>query len=76
MVIHINSLDSILQIHQTLVIIVEDINDNEPVFKAYKTSHILPEGARPQLVDTLEATDRDQGPFGQVVYQFQVFCFR
>ncbi|OQR74996.1 cadherin-23-like [Tropilaelaps mercedesae] len=58
-------------IHQTLVIIVDDINDNEPVFKAYRTSHVIPEGAPPQLIDTLEATDRDQGPFGQVIYQLQ-----
>lgn len=54
------------------MIIVDDVNDNEPVFKAYRTSHVIAEGAPPQLVDTLEATDRDQGPFGQVVYQLQV----
>ncbi|XP_064458528.1 cadherin-23-like isoform X2 [Ornithodoros turicata] len=58
-------------ITQTMVIIVDDINDNEPVFKQYKATITIPEDAAPHVIDTIEAVDRDQGPFGQVIYQLQ-----
>ncbi|KAL1424749.1 hypothetical protein MTO96_019894 [Rhipicephalus appendiculatus] len=49
-------------ITQTMLIIVDDVNDNEPVFKQYRSTITVPE---------LKAIDRDQGPFGQVIYQLQ-----
>ncbi|CAN7993536.1 unnamed protein product [Ixodes hexagonus] len=58
-------------ITQTMLVIVDDINDNEPVFKQYRTTVTVPEDAAPQVIDTVEAIDRDQGPFGQVIYQLQ-----
>ncbi|KAH9361060.1 hypothetical protein HPB48_002922 [Haemaphysalis longicornis] len=58
-------------ITQTMLIIVDDVNDNEPVFKQYRTTITVPEDASPHVIDTVEAIDRDQGPFGQVIYQLQ-----
>ncbi|XP_022254266.1 cadherin-23-like [Limulus polyphemus] len=58
-------------ITQPMLIIVEDINDNEPIFKSYSSSLSIREDATPGVIETVEATDRDQGPFGQVIYQLQ-----
>nr|XP_037269685.1 cadherin-23-like isoform X1 [Rhipicephalus microplus] len=58
-------------ITQTMLIIVDDVNDNEPVFKQYRSTITVPEDASPHVIDTVEAIDRDQGPFGQVIYQLQ-----
>lgn len=58
-------------ITQSLLILVEDINDNEPIFKPYQTAIEIPENSRPGLVTTLEATDRDEGAYGQIVYYLQ-----
>ncbi|EEC14436.1 conserved hypothetical protein [Ixodes scapularis] len=58
-------------ITQTMLVIVDDVNDNEPVFKQYRTTVTVSEDAAPQVIDTVEAIDRDQGPFGQVIYQLQ-----
>lgn len=58
-------------ITQSLLILVEDINDNEPIFKPYQTAIEIPENSGPGIVTTLEATDRDEGAYGQIVYYLQ-----
>ena len=55
-----------------MLIIVEDINDNEPVFRPFRTSISLPETTRPGVIETVEAFDQDEGRFGQVLYELQV----
>lgn len=55
-----------------MLIIVEDINDNEPVFRPFRTTVALSEDSRPGLVETVEAYDPDDGRFGQVLYRLQV----
>ncbi|XP_053210328.1 cadherin-23-like [Panonychus citri] len=54
-----------------MLIIVEDINDNEPVFRPFRTTVSLSEKTRPGIVETVEAFDQDEGRFGQVLYQLQ-----
>ncbi|KAK4293966.1 hypothetical protein Pmani_033374 [Petrolisthes manimaculis] len=56
-------------ITQSMLLLVEDINDNEPIFKPYESSLVVDENAPPQVLATLLATDRDEGPFGQVIYR-------
>lgn len=51
---------------QSLLLLVEDINDNEPIFKPYKTALEVPENSGPGIITTVEATDRDEGAYGQV----------
>ncbi|CAH1406526.1 unnamed protein product [Nezara viridula] len=58
-------------ITQSLLLLVEDVNDNEPVFKPYQSSITVPEDSGPGILATLEATDADEGPYGQVVYNLQ-----
>lgn len=58
-------------ITQSLLILVEDVNDNEPVFKQYQSTVTIPENSPPGNVLTVEATDRDEGTYGQVVYRLQ-----
>ncbi|KAK9884479.1 hypothetical protein WA026_007322 [Henosepilachna vigintioctopunctata] len=58
-------------ITQSLLLLVEDVNDNTPTFKSYQPSIILREDASPGVIATLEATDEDEGPYGQVVYHLQ-----
>ncbi|KAJ8962164.1 hypothetical protein NQ318_018121 [Aromia moschata] len=58
-------------ITQSLLLLVEDINDNTPVFKNYQPSITIREDAEPGTIATLEATDADEGPYGQVVYHLQ-----
>jgi len=53
-------------ITQSLLLLVEDVNDNEPVFKPYQTSLTVPEDAEPGVLTTVEATDLDEGAYGQV----------
>lgn len=49
---------------------VEDVNDNHPVFSPHRTAISIREDARPPLViETIEATDADEGRFGQVIYK-------
>lgn len=56
---------------QSLLLLVDDINDNEPIFKPYQSAVEVPENSRPGILTTLEATDRDEGAYGQVVYYLQ-----
>lgn len=58
-------------ITQSLLLLVEDVNDNTPIFKNHQPSITLPEDANPGTIATLEATDADEGPYGQVVYHLQ-----
>ncbi|OXU32081.1 hypothetical protein TSAR_007838 [Trichomalopsis sarcophagae] len=58
-------------ITQSLLLLVEDINDNTPVFKPHPTSLTVPEDAKPGVLTTVEATDLDEGAHGQVVYYLQ-----
>jgi len=58
-------------ISQPLLILVEDTNDNSPVFVSVPqgpirvTEHQLPED---EVIATFRAEDEDSGAFGQVVY--------
>ncbi|XP_023311794.1 cadherin-23 [Anoplophora glabripennis] len=58
-------------ITQSLLLLVEDVNDNTPIFKNHQPSISLPEDTEPRTIATLEATDADEGPYGQVVYHLQ-----
>lgn len=56
---------------QSLLLLVEDINDNEPVFKPYKSALEILENSSPGILTMVEATDQDEGSFGQVVYYIE-----
>uniref|UniRef100_A0ABD2XK31 Cadherin domain-containing protein n=1 Tax=Trichogramma kaykai TaxID=54128 RepID=A0ABD2XK31_9HYME len=58
-------------ITQSLFLLIEDINDNVPIFKPHPTSLTVREDASPGVLTTVEATDLDEGPHGQVVYHLQ-----
>ncbi|RWS28589.1 cadherin-23-like protein [Leptotrombidium deliense] len=58
-------------ITKSMLIIVEDINDNEPVFRPFRTSITLSEESRPTVIETVEAFDQDEGRFGQVLYRLE-----
>ena len=56
-------------IQRSLLILVEDINDNVPVFLYHPPSVKVREDAEPgTVIGTLLATDADSGIFGRVVY--------
>jgi cadherin 23 len=56
-----------------MLIIVEDVNDNEPLFKPFKSTVHLSEFTDPgKLVEVVEAVDQDEGRFGQVFYSLEV----
>lgn len=56
---------------QSLLLLVEDVNDNEPVFKSYQSALEVTENSEPGILTTVEATDRDEGAYGQVVYYIE-----
>ncbi|XP_064108915.1 cadherin-23-like isoform X3 [Macrobrachium nipponense] len=56
-------------ITQSMLLLVEDINDNAPIFRAHPSSVAVDENSPPQILATLHATDQDEGPFGQVIYR-------
>lgn len=45
---------------------MDDVNDNEPIFKPYQSSISVREDSQPDILTTVEATDADEGPYGQV----------
>lgn len=47
------------------------MNDNTPIFKPYQPSLAIREDAAPGVIATLEATDADEGAYGQVIYHLQ-----
>lgn len=53
-------------ITQSFLLLVEDVNDNEPVFKPYPSAITVKENAPPGILLTVEATDLDEGAYGQV----------
>ncbi|CAH0714568.1 unnamed protein product, partial [Brenthis ino] len=58
-------------ITQSFLLLVEDVNDNEPVFKPYPSAITVKEDAPPGVLLTVEATDLDEGAYGQVLYNLQ-----
>ncbi|ETN63913.1 hypothetical protein AND_004358 [Anopheles darlingi] len=56
---------------QSFLLLVEDINDNEPIFKPFASVLEVAEDSPPGILTTLEATDRDEGAYGQVIYLIQ-----
>ena len=50
-----------------MLILVEDTNDNSPIFTSLPTESVLvKENQEPGKVATFKANDRDSGAFGQV----------
>ncbi|XP_063360334.1 cadherin-23 [Cydia amplana] len=58
-------------ITQSFLLLVEDVNDNEPIFKPYPSAITVKEDASPGILTTVEATDLDEGAYGQVLYHLQ-----
>ncbi|XP_061729835.1 cadherin-23 [Cydia pomonella] len=58
-------------ITQSFLLLVEDVNDNEPIFKLYPSAITVKEDASPGILTTVEATDLDEGAYGQVLYHLQ-----
>ena len=59
-------------ITQSLLIIVEDVNDNVPIFESHTPSiQIREHSSTPLSLATLKAKDRDSGIFGQVIYDLE-----
>uniref|UniRef100_A0A182ISV2 Cadherin domain-containing protein n=1 Tax=Anopheles atroparvus TaxID=41427 RepID=A0A182ISV2_ANOAO len=56
---------------QSFLLLVEDINDNEPIFRPFASVLEVPEDSPAGILTTLEAVDRDEGAYGQVVYYIQ-----
>lgn len=56
---------------QSLLLLVEDVNDNEPIFKPFTSAVEVSEDSLPGIIATIEATDRDEGAYGQVVYYLE-----
>lgn len=53
-------------ITQSILLLVEDVNDNEPVFKPYPTALSVKEDSSQGILTSVEATDLDEGAYGQV----------
>ncbi|XP_022120263.2 cadherin-23 [Pieris rapae] len=59
-------------ITQSFLLLVEDVNDNEPIFKPYPSALTIKENDPPgNVLTTVEATDLDEGAYGQVLYHLQ-----
>ncbi|XP_043267778.1 cadherin-23 [Venturia canescens] len=58
-------------ITQSLLILVDDINDNVPIFRPHPTTLTVREDSGPGILTTVVATDADEGAHGQVVYHLQ-----
>uniref|UniRef100_A0A1I8P9G8 Cadherin domain-containing protein n=1 Tax=Stomoxys calcitrans TaxID=35570 RepID=A0A1I8P9G8_STOCA len=56
---------------QSFLLLVEDINDNAPIFLPYQSAIEIPENSEPSVITALEAVDADEGAYGQVVYYLQ-----
>lgn len=55
-----------------MLIIVQDTNDNDPVFKPFAASISIAENTEPfTVIESVEAYDLDEGRFGQVIYRLQ-----
>ncbi|CAK1540672.1 unnamed protein product [Leptosia nina] len=58
-------------ITQSFLLLVEDVNDNEPIFKPYPSAISVKENEPPSILASVEATDLDEGAYGQVLYHLQ-----
>lgn len=58
---------------QSFLLLVEDVNDNEPIFKPYPSAISVKEDSAPVVLATVEATDLDEGAYGQVGFCGVVF---
>ncbi|KAL4713341.1 hypothetical protein ACJJTC_006809 [Scirpophaga incertulas] len=56
---------------QSFLLLVEDVNDNEPTFRPYPSAITVKENSPPGIIATVEATDLDEGAYGQVLYHLQ-----
>lgn len=54
-----------------MLLLVEDVNDSEPVFTSFPSAIEVPENGQPGILLSVEATDRDEGAYGQVVYYLE-----
>lgn len=59
-------------ITQSFLLLVEDVNDNEPVFKPYSSALSVREDSSPSILTAVEATDLDEGAYGQVYPLYHV----
>lgn len=67
-----NRFNNFNYVTQSLLILIEDINDNAPIFLPYPTTMEIAENSKTNIVlNTLEAVDADAGAYGQVVYYLQ-----
>ena len=53
-------------ITQPLLVLVEDVNDNTPVFTLLPHTVVVEENQKPGAIAEFKATDQDSGAFGQV----------
>lgn len=51
---------------QSFLLLVEDINDNSPIFLPYQSTIEIPEDSQPDILTALETVDADEGAYGQV----------
>ncbi|TRY71883.1 hypothetical protein TCAL_08438 [Tigriopus californicus] len=58
-------------ITQSLLILVEDVNDNPPIFQPYSNTITVEEHSGTKIIGVVEAIDRDSGIFGQVIYELR-----
>lgn len=59
-------------ITQSLLILVEDVNDNVPVFESHTPSILVREhSSTPLQLISLIAHDKDSGIYGQVIYSLE-----
>lgn len=58
-------------ITQSLLLLVDDVNDNVPIFRPHPTTLTVREDSGPGILTTVEAIDADEGAHGQVVYHLQ-----
>eukprot|EP00095_Tigriopus_kingsejongensis_P008988 snap_masked-scaffold783_size97670-processed-gene-0.6 protein:Tk08988 transcript:snap_masked-scaffold783_size97670-processed-gene-0.6-mRNA-1 annotation:"PREDICTED: uncharacterized protein LOC100879829" len=58
-------------ITQSLLILVEDVNDNAPIFLPHPNTIEVEEHSGQRVIGVVEAEDRDSGIFGQVIYELR-----
>lgn len=56
---------------QSLLLLVEDVNDSEPIFSSFPSAIEVAENSQPGILLSVEAIDRDEGTYGQVVYYLE-----
>ena len=61
-------------ITQSLLLLVQDANDNPPVFSRPQVSVEVEEHVTNRVLATIHATDSDSGAFGQVRSTYVIKC--